>query len=53
MRCEMPGKCDKFEEAVMVKHTHGENGIRSEEWGLREGNKSHTNAAFCEKVVLL
>ena len=24
MRCEMPGKCDKFEEAVMVKHTHGE-----------------------------
>ena len=24
MRCEMPGKCDKFEEAVMIKHTHGE-----------------------------
>ena len=24
MRCEMPGKCDKFEEAVMVKRTHGE-----------------------------
>ena len=21
MRCEMPGKCDKFEEAVMIKHT--------------------------------
>ena len=20
----MPGKCDKFEEAVMIKHTHGE-----------------------------
>ena len=53
MRCEMPGKCDKFEEAVMVKHTHGENGIRSEEWGLREGNQNHANAAFCEKVVLL
>ena len=24
MRCEMPGKCDRFEEAVMIKHTHGE-----------------------------
>ena len=24
MRCEMPGKCDRFEEAMMVKHTHGE-----------------------------
>ena len=24
MRCEMPGKCDKFEEAVMIKRTHGE-----------------------------
>ena len=24
MRCEMPGKSDKFEEAVMIKHTHGE-----------------------------
>ena len=24
MRCEMPGKCDKFEEVMMVKHTHGE-----------------------------
>ena len=49
----MPGKCDKFEEAVMVKRTHGKNGIRSEEGGLREGNKNHANAAFCEKVVLL
>ena len=25
------------------------NGIRSEEWGLREGNENHANAAFCEK----
>ena len=25
------------------------NGIRSEEWGLREGNKSHANAAFRKK----
>ena len=33
----------------MVKHTHGENGIRSEEWGLREGNKNHANAAFLRK----
>ena len=49
MRCEMPGTCDRFEEVMMVKHTHGENGIRSEEWGLREGNKNHANAAFCEK----
>ena len=24
MRCEMPGKCDKFEEVMMIKHTHGE-----------------------------
>ena len=24
MRCEMPGKCDKFEEVMMAKHTHGE-----------------------------
>ena len=24
MRCEMPGKCDRFEEVMMVKHTHGE-----------------------------
>ena len=24
MRCKMPGKCDQFEEAVMVKRTHGE-----------------------------
>lgn len=29
------------------------NGIRSEKWGLREGNTNHANAAFCEKVVLL
>ena len=24
MRCEKPGKCDKFEEVMMVKRTHGE-----------------------------
>ena len=24
MRCEMPGKCDRFEEVMMVKRTHGE-----------------------------
>ena len=24
MRCEMPGKCDRFEEVMMIKHTHGE-----------------------------
>ena len=24
MRCEMPRKCDKFEEVMMVKRTHGE-----------------------------
>ena len=24
MRCEMPGKCDRFEEVMMVKCTHGE-----------------------------
>jgi hypothetical protein len=29
------------------------NGIQSEEWGLREGNTNHANAAFYEKVVLL
>ena len=29
------------------------NGMQSEEWGLREGNKSHANAVFRKKVVLL
>ena len=24
MRCEMPGKCDRFEEVMMVKRTYGE-----------------------------
>ena len=24
MRCEMPGKCDRFEKVMMVKRTHGE-----------------------------
>ena len=24
MRCQMPGRCDRFEEAVMIKRTHGE-----------------------------
>ncbi len=24
MRCEIPGKCDRFEEVMMVKRTHGE-----------------------------
>ena len=24
MRCETPGKCDRFEEVMMVKRTHGE-----------------------------
>ena len=24
MRCKMPGKCDRFEEVMMIKHTHGE-----------------------------
>ena len=53
MRCEMPGKCDRFEEAVMIKHTHGEKRHTIRGMGLREGNKNHANAAFCEKVVPL
>ena len=53
MRCEIPGKCDRFEEAMMVKRTHGEKRHTIREMGLREKNKNHANAAFCEKVVLL
>lgn len=50
MRCEMPGKCDKFEEAVMVKHTHGENGIRSEEWGCEKETKTMQTQRFAKKL---
>ena len=50
MRCKMPGKCDKFEEAVMVKRTHGENGIRSEEWGCEKRTKTMQTQRFAKKL---
>ena len=34
MRCEMPGKCDRFEEVMMVKRTHGEKRHTSRGMGL-------------------
>ena len=34
MRCEIPGKCDRFEEVMMVKRTHGEKRHTSRGMGL-------------------
>ena len=34
MRCKMPGKCDRFEEVMMVKRTHGEKRHTSRGMGL-------------------
>ena len=34
----------------MVKHTHGENGIRSEEWGCEKETKTMQTQRFAKKL---
>ena len=47
MRCEMPGKCDKFEEVMIAKHTHGEKRHTSRGMGLaRRKQKPHQRSAL-------
>ena len=54
MRCEMPGKCNKFEEAVMIKHTHGEKRHTIREMGLaRRKQKPHKRSVLRKSCTFI
>ena len=54
MRCEMPGKCDRFEEAVMIKHTHGEKRHTIRGMGLaRRKQKPHKRSVLRKSCTFI
>ena len=49
MRCEMLGKCNKFEEVMMVKHTHGEKRHTSRGVGLARRKQKPRQRSVSQK----